>query len=52
LREYGAKRVEQVLTGGVWRVRVPAGQEVAIMEALRAQPGIRYAELNYLRTLQ
>lgn len=52
LSEYGAKRVEQVLATGVWRVQVPKGQEVAVRDALRAQPGIRYAELNYLRPLQ
>nr|WP_290667380.1 S8 family serine peptidase [Ardenticatena sp.] len=52
LSTYGAKRVEQVLSTGVWLVRVPEGREVAVRAALRTQPGIRYVELNYLRTLQ
>jgi len=32
----------------IWRLQVPAGQEQVTLARLRADPGVAYAELNYL----
>ena len=51
LGTYGATPVEEVLEG-VWLVRVPVGQELSTLTALVNHPAVRYAEPNYLYTLQ
>jgi len=58
---YGAAQVEAValwygaapefLPGlDAWRLRVPPGREEALLARLRADPGVAYADLNYLVT--
>ena len=37
---------------GVWRLRVPVGQERAILAQLLAEPAVDYAELNYVLSPQ
>jgi len=33
---------------GIWRLRVPPGQERAILAQLQADPAVTYADFNYL----
>ncbi|MDQ7028692.1 MAG: S8 family peptidase [Ardenticatenia bacterium] len=50
-RDYGATFEAEVLPN-VWLVRVPEGAELAVLSALTDHPAVRYAEPNFLRTLQ
>jgi subtilisin family serine protease len=44
----GVRWLDAISQLGVWRVAVPAGQELAYLEAWRADPCLAFVELNYL----
>jgi subtilisin family serine protease len=50
-RQYTAN-AELLPSLDVWRLRVPVGQEQAVLARLRADPDVLHAELNYLVVAQ
>src|SRR5262245_29732804 len=48
LQAAGAQLLEVSSYSGVMRVAVSPGREAAIIQALSAQPGVAFAELNYI----